>query len=81
MSVEEYWYRDDIQLTRLLVELKTVGLTAEQIEYLKKSMKLTSEQIQELFDRAEETYGAVLTRPELFEYECAFCSSELEEEE
>lgn len=50
------WENDHLQFIRLLSELKTAGLTATQTANLKKSMDISSEELTELFDRAEEEF-------------------------
>lgn len=58
----DLWSRDDVQFPRLLAEIKAAGLTNDQLQLLKASMDLSSEAIQELFDRAEESWERIKTR-------------------
>ena len=58
-SKKQVWERDDVQFARLLAEIKAVGLTAKQTADLKASMDLSTEQICELLDRAEEAFESM----------------------
>lgn len=75
-----FWERDDVQFSRLLAEIKMVGLTPEQLEGLKASMNCTTEDICELLDRAEETFEAMKEQVDLIEGECCLCGGKLKKE-
>ena len=47
------WERDDIQFPRLLAEISAVGLSEGTWDDLLESMDLKSDDLEELFDRAE----------------------------
>ena len=47
------WERDDIQFPRLLSEIMAVGLTESQWDGLLAEMDLESDDLSELFDRAQ----------------------------
>lgn len=55
-STNRKWEDDSIQFPRLLAEINAVGLSEEQMAGLRDSMELTDEKIDELMDRAEETW-------------------------
>jgi ribosomal protein L13E len=59
------WERDDVQFARLLAEIKAVGLTADQVKCIGVSMDLTTEQVCEIFDRAEEAFEALVEKHSL----------------
>jgi hypothetical protein len=63
--INALWERDDIQFARLLAEIKAVGLTADQVKCLGVSMDLSTEQICEILDRAEETFEALVEKHSL----------------
>jgi hypothetical protein len=71
---KDYWDRDDVQFPRLLAEIKAVGLTAEQLEGLRKSMDLSSEQVVEILDRAEETWDALKVDLDFVDERCVACN-------
>jgi hypothetical protein len=50
------WEDNSIQFPRLLAEIKAVGLTAKQVADLCKSMDISSNDLHELLDRAEEEF-------------------------
>lgn len=50
------WRRDALQFPRLLAEIRAVGLTDEQLAELGASMDLSTEEIDELFERAEKAF-------------------------
>jgi len=47
------WNNNHLQFARLLSEIRAMGLTAEQSEQLKQSMRLHQDEIDEVFDRAQ----------------------------
>lgn len=53
------WASNRIQFARLIAEIKAAGLTSHQMCDLKASMDLTSDDIHELFDRAEEEFESI----------------------
>jgi len=53
------WEDDLIQFPRLLAELRAVGLSAEQYEYLREQMDLSDSEIDEIFERAETAWDAI----------------------
>jgi len=56
------WLDDATQFPRLLAEIRAVGLTPEQYRTLRESMDLTANEIDELFQRAEETWDGIKFR-------------------
>lgn len=56
---QEPWADDYVQFARLLAEIKMAGIPPETLEPLKESMDLNSEQIQSIFDRAEERFEEI----------------------
>lgn len=56
MGKVELWKVNSIQFPRLLAELRAAGLTTEQYEKLQDSMDLDLDEIEELFDRAQEAW-------------------------
>ena len=62
---DENWANDSIQFPRLLSEIWSFGLTTQQYAFLKESMDLTGEQIDELFERADVRWQQIkaATRP------------------
>ena len=50
------WDRDDIQFARLLLEIKMVLLSDDDIGSLASSMDLDDKDVEELFDRAEDAF-------------------------
>lgn len=57
---DETWDNDDIQFPRLLSEIRAFGLTCAQYESLGLSMDLEVAEIDELLERAEMVWQAVL---------------------
>ena len=53
------WEDDLIQFPRLLAELRAVGLSVEQYEYLREQMDLSDSEIDEIFERAETAWDAI----------------------
>lgn len=53
------WENNCIQFPRLLAEIRAVGLTNQQVEGLCDSMDVTAEELDSLFDRADEDWEAV----------------------
>jgi hypothetical protein len=58
MARQELWLNDSIQFPRLLAEINSVGLTRRQMSDLCASMDLEPQDIDELFDRAENAWTA-----------------------
>lgn len=50
---ETNWNNDNIQFPRLLAELRAIGLTPEQYEFLNESMDVDREQVDEILERSE----------------------------
>ena len=67
------WQRDDVQFPRLLAEIKAAGLPPEVVEALCASMDITREQLDELLDRAEETFGAIQEQLDCVDSTCVAC--------
>lgn len=74
------WDRDDVQFPRLLAEIKAVGLTGKQMDELRDSMDLDSNQIHELLDRAEETFEAVKMQLGFVDEHCIACNHSFKED-
>lgn len=53
---------DSIQFPRLLAEIRACGLTKEQYQFLKESMDLNRNEIDELLQRAEVAWGGIKQR-------------------
>jgi hypothetical protein len=53
------WEIDAVQFPRLLAEIRGVGLNEEQWDDLLTSMDLESDQLAEIFDRAEADWEAI----------------------
>lgn len=53
------WERNDIQFPRLIAAIKAVGLGPEQVRDLCASMDITTDELHELFDCAEEEFEAM----------------------
>lgn len=53
--MKNYWGNDKIQFARLLAELRSIGLTDKQMQYLTSpdGMDLEPEEVEELLERAE----------------------------
>ena len=79
MRKKEYWDRDDIQFSRLLAEIKAAGLTGEQLVAIRDSMSLTTTEVCELLDRAEETWDALKVDLDFVNEHCVVCSTKLVE--
>jgi len=77
MRDKEYWDRDDVQFPRLLAEIKAAGLTSEQMAALRSSMDLSSSELCELLDRAEETWDAVKVELDFVDVTCVSCRAAL----
>ena len=77
----DLWDRDDIQFPRLLAEIKAVGLTGRQMDELRASMDLDSNQIHELLDRAEETFEAVKEQSYYAQEHCIACTHSFKEDD
>lgn len=75
----DLWDRDDVQFPRLLAEIKAVGLTGKQMDELRYSTNLDSNQIQELLDRAEETFEAAKEQLDFVQETCVACNRSLGE--
>ena len=58
----ERWKNNTIQFPRLLAEINGVGLTNKQYKELSDSMDLSREEIDQLFDRAEESWQQIKAR-------------------
>ena len=78
MRKKEYWDRDDIQFPRLLAEIKAAGLTGEQLVAIRDSMSLTTTEVCELLDRAEETWDALKVDLDFVDEHCVVCSTKLQ---
>lgn len=50
--MKNLWENNQVQFSRLLAEINSIGLTKEQYQELSESMDLEIEFIDELFDRA-----------------------------
>lgn len=72
------WERDDVQFPRLLAEIKAAGLPAEVIKQVCTSMDLSSEQVHELLDRAEETFEAIKEQLDCVDTTCVHCGRRYE---
>lgn len=57
---QERWSKNSIQFPRLLSEIIAVGLTEEQWDGLLASMDLTSGELSELFDRAQNRWKQIV---------------------
>jgi hypothetical protein len=79
--VKDIWERDDIQFPRLLAEIKAVGLTGKQMDELRASMDLDSNQIHELLDRAEETFEATKEQLDYVQEHCIACTHSFKEDD
>jgi hypothetical protein len=77
MRKKEYWDRDDIQFPRLLAEIKAAGLTGEQLVAIRDSMSLTTTEVCELLDRAEETWDALKVDLDFVDKTCVACNAKL----
>lgn len=53
------WANNDIQFPRLLAEINAAGLTSSQYKDICDSMDLTIGDINEILDRAEETWRLI----------------------
>ncbi len=53
------WERDNVQFPRLLAEIAAAGLTSGQYRMLEDSMDLTTADIDELLERAENRYNRI----------------------
>lgn len=58
----ELWNRDEIQFPRLLSEIMAVGLTEQQWDELLASMDLESDELSELFERAQTAWETIKER-------------------
>ena len=54
------WDNDGIQFARLLSEIDGIGLTDSQYMHLRDSMDLSNNEINEIFDRANKAFEAIL---------------------
>ena len=54
--MKSLWKRDDIQFPRLLSEIAACGLLGAQWDSLLESMDITSDELSELFDRAQASW-------------------------
>jgi len=59
LAANGLWADNRIQFPRLLAEINSVGLTPKQYRDLSESMDLTTEEIDELFDRAIQEWEAI----------------------
>jgi hypothetical protein len=59
------WETDNVQFPRLLAEINAMGLTAPQYSMLESSMDLTTEQVDELLERAEKRWNEIKNRTKL----------------
>lgn len=59
MPKKNKWNDDPIQFARLLAELRACGLTKGQYRFLKDSMDLETENINEILERAEVAFGKI----------------------
>jgi len=50
---EVNWNSDKIQFPRLLAELRAIGLTPEQYEFLNESMDCDRDMVDEILERSE----------------------------
>lgn len=73
----DFWERDDVQFPRLLAEIKAAGLTPEQGAAIKASMDITSDQLADLLDRAEESFDAFKMQIDVIQGECASCGQKI----
>ena len=78
MRDREFWDRDDIQFPRLLAEIKAVGLTGAQLVAIRDSMNLTTVEVCELLDRAEETWDALKVDLDFVDRTCVACNAQLQ---
>jgi hypothetical protein len=53
------WERDNVQFPRLLAEINATGLTTGQYRMLEDSMELTTAEIDELLERAEDRWTRI----------------------
>lgn len=53
------WLNDHIQFPRLIAEIEAVGLTPIQWLALRESMDLQSEELAELFERAQKKWDGI----------------------
>jgi hypothetical protein len=60
---DEKWADDSIQFPRLLAELRAFGLTKQQYGFLMEAMDLTVDQIDEVFERAEQEWQRIKAPP------------------
>ena len=53
------WNNNAVQFPRLLAELRAFGLTKQQYAFLHESMDLSTDEIDELFERAESEWQRI----------------------
>lgn len=54
-----HWNNDAIQFPHLLSDLRAFGLTRQQYGFLRESMDLSTGEIDEVFERAEEAWNRI----------------------
>lgn len=57
--IDEPWYNNSIQFPRLIDEIQAVGLTEDQWDALLESMDLESDELAELFERAQSIWDSI----------------------
>jgi hypothetical protein len=71
-KMKPYFDRDDVQFPRLLDEVAEV-ITDEQKVQLGIKMDLTLEEIDDIFNRAIETFDAIKMQLDFVDTECVIC--------
>jgi len=59
---KDLWSDDSVQFPRLLVEINACGLSDLQYVDIAQSMSLTTDRVDELFDRAEKVWDKHLRK-------------------
>ena len=73
MAEKPAWDRDDIQFPRLLAEIWAVGLTKKQLGDLCISMNLRREEVEALFERAEDLFEGIKEHADVPLASCYVC--------
>ena len=73
MAGEAAWDRNDIQFPRLLAEVWAVGLTAKQLGDICISMNLRREDVEAIFERAEEVFEGIKEHADTPLVSCYVC--------
>lgn len=76
MAGEAAWDRNDIQFPRLLAEVWAVGLTSKQLGELCISMNLRREDVEAIFERAEEVFEGIKEHADTPLANCYVCGRE-----